>query len=154
MLSTQIKELDITKLNRPSGRYVSCKLVGEHLYVSGQTTRINSEVAIHGRLGKELDVESGQIAAKLCATNIINQVYEACSGELSRIKSVIKLNIYLQTTECFTQHAAVADGASLYLLDRLGKRGVHSRTTVGVVSLPGGAAIEIDAIFELEAHYV
>ncbi|WP_169915693.1 hypothetical protein [Shewanella psychrophila] len=60
----------------------------------------------------------------------------------------------MQTTECFTQHAAVADGTSQYLLDRLGNREVHSRTTVGVASLPSGFAIEIDAIFELETSYV
>ncbi|AQS36418.1 hypothetical protein Sps_01249 [Shewanella psychrophila] len=88
MLSTQIKESDLTILNRPSGRYASYKLVDDHLYVSGQTVRINSEVAIYDRLGKELNVECGQLAAKLCAINIINQVYEACNGDLTRIKSV------------------------------------------------------------------
>lgn len=150
MLSTQVNESDSTTPNAPTGLYSSYKIVGDMLFISGQTTRIDGKVAVSGRLGQQLNVEQGQQAARICAKNVMAQANEACESKQAQIKSTVKLSIYLQTSEDFTQHAKVADGASGYLSDLLGEIGAHSRTTVGVASLPSGSTVEIDAIFELE----
>lgn len=150
MLTTQYPQYDDTQSepNRPGGLYCSYIKMGQQLYISGQTSRVDDYV-MQGRLGDTLTIEEGKKAAQLCARNVLDQVEQFCHDNVAEIKAMIKLQVFMQATEDFNDHAKVADGASEYLLDKLQEQGRHCRTAVGVASLPRGAAVEIDAIFEL-----
>ncbi|WP_318512872.1 RidA family protein [Photobacterium leiognathi] len=150
MLTTQCSQQDDTKSkpNRPGGLYSSYVKIGDQLYISGQTSRVDNCV-MQGRLGDTLTIDDGKKAAQLCARNVLDQVDQFCYDNAAEIKATIKLQVFMQATESFNDHAKVADGASEYLQEKLGEQGRHCRTAVGVASLPRGAAVEIDAIFEL-----
>ncbi len=150
MLTTKCPQHDDTQSepNRPGGQYCSYIKMGQQLYISGQTSRVDDYV-MQGRLGDTLTVEEGKKAAQLCARNVLDQVEQFCHDNVAEIKATIKFQVFMQATEDFNDHAKVADGASEYLQDKLQEQGRHCRTAVGVASLPRGAAVEIDAIFEL-----
>ena len=141
---------DIPVANSPAGLYASYRIVGQRLYISGQTARVNEVVKYKGKIGEDLNLEQGYVAAKICAENVLAQVNKAVQSDFSRVKSVLKLGVYLQTQEGFTRHADIANGASEVLINILGSQGEHCRTTIGVSSLPSHSAVEVDAIFELE----
>ena len=101
-----------------------------------------------GKLGENTDVETGQAAARLCAINILAQA-KAALGDLSRIKQVMKIQGYVNSTADFTAHPTVINGASDLLVEVLGVAGKHARAAVGMSSLPLGVAVEIDAVIEI-----
>ncbi len=141
--------IQLPEFNFPAGSYVAYKLVDDLVYVAGQTTRVEGQVQYAGRLGDEFTVEQGQEAARLCIKNVLCQVKQACSGDLDRVVSVLKLNVFVQSGPEFTEHAKVADGASDLLCDIFGDKGKHIRTSTGAISLPANSAVEIDAIFQV-----
>ena len=102
-----------------------------------------------GTLGGDLGIETGKKAARVSIENILCQVKHACSADLNRVKSVLKINVHIQSSADFTGHAQVADGASDLLVDRFAERGVHVCTSTGAYSLPSNSAVEIDGIFVL-----
>lgn len=153
-IDEKLKDLGITlpEANFPAGNYVSYQVINNMVYVSGQTTRIDGQVKFPGRLGKEFSIDDGKEAARICLENILCQVKHACSGDLNRVKSIVRINVFVQSTECFTGHAQVADGASDLLVDIFGEKGKHVRTSTGANSLPSNTAVEIDAIVCLETQ--
>ena len=104
---------------------------------------------IKGKLGKELNTEAGYNAAKRCALNIIAQAKKACSDDLNRIKSCIKLTGFVNSTDNFIEQPKVINGASDLIASVFGDLGMHTRAAVSTNSLPLGVAVEVDAIFEL-----
>ncbi len=147
----RLNELNIQlpEFNFPAGNYVAYKVVDDVVYVAGQTTRVEGQVQYSGRLGDEFTVEQGQEAAKLCIKNVLCQVRQACDGDLERVVSVLKLNVFVQSGPEFTEHAKVADGASDLLYDIFSEKGKHIRTSTGAISLPANSAVEIDAVFQI-----
>ena len=101
-------------------------------------------------MGKELSIEDGQAAAKLCAINIIAQAKKACNERLENIKNCIKLTGYVNSTNEFTDQPKVINAASELIFTVFGENGKHTRAAISTNSLPLGAAVEIDAIFELK----
>ena len=104
---------------------------------------------IKGKLGKELDTEAGYSAAKRCALSIIAQAKKACSDDLNKIKSCIKLTGFVNSTDNFIEQPKVINGASDLIASVFGDSGMHTRAAVSTNSLPLGVAVEVDAIFEL-----
>ena len=104
---------------------------------------------IKGKLGKELNTEAGYNAAKRCALNIIAQAKKACSDDLNKIKSCIKLTGFVNSTDNFIEQPKVINGASDLIASVFGDLGMHTRAAVSTNSLPLGVAVEVDAIFEL-----
>jgi len=102
-----------------------------------------------GRLGAELTVEQGQAAAAAAALSLLAQIDRLVEGDVARVKRIARLGIFVAATADFTQHPLVGNGASDLIVAVLGEAGRHARTTVGVASLPRGAAVEVDAIVEL-----
>ena len=100
-------------------------------------------------MGKELSIEDGQAAAKLCAINIIAQAKKACNEKLENIKNCIKLTGYVNSTNEFSDQPKVINAASELISAVFGENGKHTRAAVSTNSLPLGAAVEVDAIFEL-----
>ena len=147
----KIKELKINlpEAKPPVGSYVATKIVGNLLYISGQISISEKGELIKGKVGKDLDVNSGYNAAKRCALNIIAQVKKACDGDLSKVKSCVKLTGYVNSTNEFIEQPKVINGASDMIASIFGDAGMHTRAAVSTNSLPLGVSVEVDAIFEL-----
>jgi len=148
---SKIKELNITlpKAADPVGSYVATKITGKMLFISGQISMSDKAELIKGKLGRELDTQAGYEAAKRCALSIIAQAKKACSDDLTKIKSCIKLTGFVNSTEDFTEQPKVINGASDLIASIFGDSGMHTRAAVSTNSLPLGVAVEVDAIFEL-----
>ena len=148
---SKLKELNIKlpKAPDPVGSYVATRIAGKLLYISGQISMNENGELIKGKLGKELNTEAGYNAAKRCALNIIAQAKKACSNDLSKIKSCIKLTGFVNSTDEFIDQPKVINGASDLIVSVFGNYGMHTRAAVSTNSLPLGVAVEVDAIFEL-----
>ena len=146
-----IKKLNIIlpKAADPVGSYVATKISGKLLYISGQISMNDKGELIKGKLGKELNTEAGYNAAKRCGLSIIAQAKKACSDDLNRIKSCIKLTGFVNSTDNFIEQPKVINGASDLIASVFGDLGMHTRAAVSTNSLPLGVAVEVDAIFEL-----
>ena len=149
--NSKLKELniDLPKPADPVGLYVAIKIVNKLLFISGQISIDENGNLIKGKLGNELNTENGYNAAKRCALSIIAQANKACGGDLSKIKSCIKLTGFVNSTEDFIEQPKVINGASDTIVKILGDNGMHTRAAISVNSLPLGVAVEVDAIFEL-----
>ena len=147
----KIKELKINlpEAKPPVGSYVATKIVGNLLYISGQISISENGELIKGKIGKDLSVEEGYKAAERCGLSIISQARVACNGDLSKIKSCIKLTGFVNSTDNFTDQPKVINGASDLIASVFGDAGMHTRAAVSTNSLPLGVSVEVDAIFEL-----
>ena len=147
----KIKELGLAlpEAKAPVGNYVATKITDKLLFISGQISIDENGGLIKGKIGKDLDTEAGYNAAKRCALSIVSQVKKACDGDLSKIKSCIKLTGFVNSTEDFTDQPKVLNGASDLIASIFGDAGMHTRAAVSTNSLPLGVSVEVDAIFEL-----
>lgn len=134
----------------PAANYVPFVLDGTTLYVSGQISQ-GPDGLIKGRLGDTTSIEDGAAAAQRCAISLLAQVSAACNGDLSRLKRVIKLTGFVNSTADFTDQPKVINGASDFFVEILGDAGRHARSAVSAASLPLGVAVEIEGIFEISA---
>ena len=141
--------LEIPDAPAPVGAYVAYKKVGNLLYISGQLPISNEGKIIKGKIGKDLTLEDGQKASKYCAINIIAQVKKALDGNLNKVKNCIKITGFVNSTDNFSDQPKVINPASETLSAVFGDNGKHARAAVSTNSLPLGAAVEIDAIFEI-----
>ena len=150
-IESKLKELNIElpSAAKPVGSYLATKISGKLLFISGQISINEKGELIKGKLGKELNVESGYEAAKRCGLSIISQAKKACDDDLSKIKSCIKLTGFVNSTENFIDQPKVINGASDIIYSVFSESGMHTRAAVSVNSLPLGVAVEVDAIFEL-----
>jgi enamine deaminase RidA (YjgF/YER057c/UK114 family) len=132
----------------PVASYVPVTRSGNLIYVSGQISS-NDAGVVQGRLGDNMNVVQGGNAAELCAVNIMAQVVHMAGIPLHEIKQVLKLTVLVASTPEFNEQHLVANGASNLFVGVLGDKGKHARAAFGVVSLPLGAAVEIDAVIEV-----
>ncbi|EER16199.1 translation initiation inhibitor, putative [Perkinsus marinus ATCC 50983] len=138
----------------PLANYVPYSRSGNLVFVSGQLPKEDKQDGTaffhQGRLGDNFTVEQGQAAAKACGLNMIAQVKEACGGDLSKVKSVVKVEAFINSTPDFVDQPKVTNGCSDLLVDVFGEGvGRHSRFAVGCASLPMGVAVEIGGVFEI-----
>ena len=147
----KIQELKIKlpEAKPPVGSYVATKIIGNLLFISGQISITENGDLIKGKIGKELSTEEGYDAAKRCGLSIVAQAKEACNGDLSKIKSCVKLTGFVNSTEDFIEQPKVINGASDLIAAIFGDAGMHTRAAVSTNSLPLGVSVEVDAIFEL-----
>ena len=150
---SRLSDLGLTLPNAapPAASYVPYVISGNQLFIAGQIPFLNGEKLHQGRLGENFSIEQGQEAAKACALNILAQAKAATGGDWSKIKRCVRLGGFVNGTPDFDQHPAVINGASELIVAALGDIGKHARAAVGVANLPFGVAVEIDAIFEIEA---
>ncbi len=148
----KIKELNIElpEAKAPVGSYVAAKISGNLLYISGQISMNSKGELIKGKVGKDLTTEEAYKAAERCGLSIIAQVKKACNGDLSKIKSCIKLTGFVNSTDDFIEQPKVINGASDLIASVFGNSGMHTRAAVSTNSLPLGVSVEVDAIFELK----
>ena len=132
----------------PAANYVPYVVTGSTVYISGQISN-DAGSFITGKLGADMSTEDGAAAAKVCAVNLLSQVRAACGGDLDRLKRVVKLTGFVNSTADFTDQPKVINGASNFLVEVLGDAGRHARSAVSAASLPLGVAVEIEGIFEI-----
>ena len=142
--------IKIPKPPDPVGAYVAYKKTSNLLFISGQISIDANGNITKGKLGKELSIDQGQAAAKLCAINIIAQAKKACDEKLETIRNCIKLTGYVNSTNDFNDQPKVINGASEIISAVFGENGKHTRAAISANSLPLDAAVEVDAIFELK----
>ena len=133
----------------PVGAYVATKIVGKLLFISGQVSIDKNAKLITGKIGKDLNLEQGYMAAERCGLSIIAHVKKVCDGDLNQIKTCVKLTGYVNSTDDFKDQPKIINGASDIIAKIFDKKGEHTRAAVSVNSLPLGVAVEVDAIFEL-----
>ena len=150
-IEKKLKELNIELPNAPDpvGAYVAFKKVNNLLFISGQLPISNDGKMIKGQIGKDLTLEDGQKASKLCVINILAQVKKALNGDLNNIKNCVKITGFVNSTDDFKNQPKVINPASETLSAVFGDKGKHARVAISANSLPLGAAVEIDAIFEI-----
>jgi len=146
--SSRLSELGIVLPAPPAplGAYVESSDTGNLLFLSGTLPVVNGKLAIAGRLGANLSVKEGQEAARIASLNALAAAKQHLGG-LDRLK---KLTVLIATTEQFADHAAVADGASDLFVQIFGRETGHVRLVYGVQSLPIGAPVIVDTVFEIE----
>lgn len=147
--ATRLAELGLTlpAPAAPVAAYVPTVEAGGFLYVSGQVSFVDGAL-VKGKLGADLSVEQGFAAAQGCGLMLLAQA-QAALGSLDRVARVVKLGAFVACTPDFTDQPKVANGASELMVAVFGETGKHSRSAVGVPSLPLGCAVEIDAVFAL-----
>ena len=133
----------------PAANYVPYTISGKLILVSGQLPMRDGKVVYRGRLGDGVEVEAGKEAAALCALNLLAQARNACGGDLGKLARCLKLGGFVACTPDFADHPKVINGASDLIAEVMGEAGQHARFAVGAASLPLGAAVEVEAIFEL-----
>ncbi|MBP0446774.1 RidA family protein [Roseomonas sp. SSH11] len=149
-IRARLAELGVTlpEPATPIANYVPAVITGSLLFVSGQVPMREGKIAYRGKLGSGVQVEIGQQAAQLCFINVLAQA-QAALGSLDRVKRVVRLGGFIAAVPEFTQHAQVMNGASDLAVAVFDDIGRHARSTIGVPSLPGDAAVEVEAVFEI-----
>ena len=150
-IENKLKELNIELPNAPDpvGAYVAFKKIGNLLFISGQLPISKDGKIIKGKIGAGLNLEDGQRASKLCVINILAQVKKALNGDLNKVKNCIKITGFVNSIDDFKDQPKVINPASETLSSIFGVNGKHARAAISANSLPLGAAVEIDAIFEI-----
>ncbi|MFB9979407.1 RidA family protein [Mesorhizobium kowhaii] len=133
----------------PAANYVPYCRTGNLLFTAGQLPLKDGKLQASGLLGRDVDTAAGKDAAKYCAINILAQA-KAALGDLEKIRRLVKITVFVASTADYVEQHLVANGASDFLVAALGERGKHARSAVGTASLPLNAAVEIEAIFEVE----
>ncbi|MAI49084.1 MAG: hypothetical protein CMM16_00785 [Rhodospirillaceae bacterium] len=150
-IESRLQELGITLPDAPvpSANYVPFRRSGNQVFIAGQVS-ITPDQGVIGKVGGDLSVDKGYEAARLCGLNILAQLRAAVGNDIDHAKA-IKLGGFVNAPADFTGPPGIINGASDLLVQIFGEEaGKHSRFAVAVASLPGGAAVEVDAIFEIE----
>lgn len=132
----------------PAGSYVPVVITGNLAFVAGQIPVEAGQVKFKGKVGKDVSIEAGQQAARLCTINALAQL-KAALGSLERVKRVVKVTGFVNCEPAFADQPKVVNGASDLLVQVFGEKGKHARAAVGVGSLPLGSAVEVEFIVEI-----
>ncbi|MDB6176818.1 RidA family protein [Paracoccus sp. Z330] len=142
------KGISLPDAPAPAANYVPYVQSGNLVYVSGQISADENGL-ITGKLGENVDVEAGAAAARRCGLALIAQL-RAATGSLDKVKRVVKLTGFVNSTPDFTDQPKVINGCSDLMVEVFGDAGAHARAAVSAPALPLGVAVEIEAIFEVE----
>lgn len=144
--------IELPEAPEPMGNFLPYLIDGSMLYISGQVSIDFAGKLLQGKLGGDVDLAKGQLAAKYCAIGLLARAKSAL-GDLNRIERLIKLGVFVNSMPDFSEQPKVANGASDFMLEVLGRdKGAHVRFAVGNASLPSNAAVEIEAIFKIKEY--
>ena len=149
--AAKIKQLGfiLPEAARPVAVYVPYRLSGNQVFIAGQIPPNDLPTPTYGKVGKDLTVEEGYIAAQQVGLRILAQLKAACDGDLDRVVKCIQIRGFVNCTDNFTKQSNVINGVSEILRDVFGEAGMGARAALGVNSLPLNAAVEIESIFEI-----
>lgn len=150
MIEEKLSSLGITLPSppAPAGSYVPVIVSGNLAFVAGQIPLDAGQLKFRGKVGKDIPVESGQEAARLCTINALAQLRTSL-GSLDRIKQIVKVTGFVNCEPSFADHAHIMNGASDLLMQVFGEKGKHARAAVGVSSLPMQSAVEVEFVVEI-----
>lgn len=134
---------------KPLAAYVPFKRVGNLVYIAGQITMKDGAVSVKGSVPSQVSVEDAAKAAELCAINAV-AVLKMAVGDLSKVKQIVRLGVFVCSDAGFTQQPAVANGASELMVKIFGEAGRHARAAVGSIALPLGSTVEVEVLAEVE----
>lgn len=151
MIEAKLKEMGISlpEAPKPLASYIPATIVGNLVYTAGQVPLEAGKMKYEGKADISVSLEDAQAAAKLCAVNCLNVVKSAV-GSLDNIKRIVKITVFVASSDQFTDQPKVANGASDFLVELFGEKGKHVRSAVGVSELPLNATVEIEMIAEIE----
>ena len=142
--------INLPQAAAPVAAYVPAVEQGGLLHISGQISFAEDGSLIKGRLGEDMELETGQQAARRCGVMLLAQI-KAALGSLDRVERIVKLGVFVNSAPSFVDQPKVANGASELMQDVFGEAGRHARSAVGVAVLPLGVAVEVDAIVAVKA---
>jgi enamine deaminase RidA (YjgF/YER057c/UK114 family) len=143
------RKIELPQAAAPVANYVPTVRAGDLLFVSGQVCQWNGERRFIGKLGREITLDQGQQAARLCGLNILAQVKKALDGDLDRVVRCVRLGGFVNSLDDFTQQPQVMNGCSDLMVEIFGDAGRHARAAIGVNVLPANVAVEVEAVFEI-----
>jgi len=143
------KGIVIPSLIPPVANYVPWSKSGNQVFISGQISLRDGKLLHPGLLGGDVSLENGQQAARIAALNVVAYMRDACGGDLTKVRRVLKVTGFVACTSGFTDQPKVVNGASDLFVEVFGEIGRHARAAVGVTALPLGASVEIEAIIEV-----
>ncbi len=151
MVEDKIKELGciLPETPKPLAAYIPAIKTGDYVYTSGQVPYAEGELKYAGKIGFDLSIEEGQKAAELCALNALSAI-KSVIGDLNKIEQIIKVTVFVNSADAFTDQPKVANGASEFLGKIFGEAGKHVRSAVGVNELPVDSAVEIEMIVKVK----
>jgi len=142
--------LSLPRVPTPIANFVPFRRNRDTVFLAGQICEWNGAVAYRGKIGIEHDLATGVKAARICALNLLAALREACDGSLDRVVACMRVGGFVNCCPDYENVPQVINGASDLFCDLFGERGLHSRTAVGVATLPRRAAVEVDAIFVVD----
>ena len=142
--------LVLPRVPTPIANFVPYRREGPLIFLAGQVCERDGEVVYRGKVGREHDLETGRAAARICALNLLAALRLACDGSLDRVKGCVRVGGFVNCTPEFEQVPQVINGASDLFCELFGEAGLHARTAIGVATLPGTVAVEVDAIFAVQ----
>jgi len=151
MFEEKLKELgiEIPEAPKPLASYIPAAISGNFVYTAGQVPLEGGKLNYTGLVGKDISIEDAQKAAKVCAINCLS-VIKSVIGDLNKIERILKLTVFVASSDGFVDQPKVANGASDFIVEVFGEKGKHVRSAVGVSGLPINAPVEIEMIAELK----
>jgi len=143
-------KIDLPEATKPIANYSPYLIVNNLVFISGQIPLIKGKVTYQGKVGSDLSITDGIEASKLCILNTFGVLNAAVKNNILLIKRCVKITVFINSLNDFIEQPAVADGASNFIHNILGKNGNHTRSAVSVNSLPKNSSVEIDSIFEID----
>jgi len=140
--------IEIPEAPKPLASYIPVIKSGNLLFTAGQIPMKNGELKFKGKIGKEINLENGILAAEICTINCLS-VIKSLVGNLDNIKKIVKVTVFVNSADGFTDQPKVANGASDLLVNVFGENGKHVRSAVGVNELPIDSAVEVEMIVEV-----
>jgi enamine deaminase RidA (YjgF/YER057c/UK114 family) len=140
-------EIQLPQMEPPAAAFVPFVRAGNLLFLSGHIARRQGRVWT-GKLGQELATDEGKAAARAIAIDLLATLH-AATGDLARVKRIVKLLVLVNSAPTFTEQHLVANGASELLVELFGDSGAHARSAFGVAQIPLGSCVEIELIAEL-----
>ena len=145
--------IELPELPHPTGNYIPFRRHAGVVYLAGQTCEWNGEMVYTGKVGQDIDLKTGQKAARICALNLIAALRNALGGSLASVEACLRLGGFVNASPDFADVPLVINGASDLMADVFGREvAQHARTAIGVATLPQRAAVEVDAIFAVRTE--
>ena len=147
----KLKELGIAVPDapKPVAAYVPAVKIGDYVYTSGQIPFVAGELKYKGKVGKEVSLEEGYEAARVCAINCLAAL-KSVIGSLEQVEKIVKVVGFVNSAPGFAERPKVINGASELFGNVFGKAGEHARSAVGVSELPIDAAVEVEIIVKVK----
>ena len=150
-IEQRLQELGITLPEPPpvAAIYVPAVTVGNFVYTSGNDCRVSGKLMFQGKLGQELTIEEGQLAARQTMINLL-AVLKAHLVDLDKIERIVKLLAFVNSAPGFADQPYVINGASALLEEVFGEQGRHARSAIGTSELPFHTPVEIEMIVQIK----